>query len=368
MNTIVLRTILQRVLLQLLGIGPLLLLSACAASAFSPAASPERGPVLAAVESPTRTPAAMDLFEPSYTNPVYRSDFPDPHVLLVEDVYYAYGTTRGSSVNIRVMRSPNLLNWEYLGDALPALPKWAVMKPGYTWAPGVIQVEDKFLMYYVARDKVIDRQCIGVGSSDTAEGPYRDLNDVALVCQGELGGSIDAYPYRDDDGQIYLLWKNDGNCCALEVAIWIQALSPDGLTLSDEPVKLIVRDQPWERPLVENPAMLRYDNRYYLFYSGNWWESHKYAVGYAVCKTIMGPCEKPLAEPWFAFKNPVMGPGGQAFFLDSTGNLWMAYHAWTGVNVSYSDGGQRSLHIDLVTFEGGKPVTNGPTSSPQLFP
>jgi hypothetical protein len=63
-----------------------------------------------------------------------------------------------------------------------------------------------------------------------------------------------------------------------------------------------------------------------------------------------------------------MGPGGEAFFTDTEGNLWMAYHAWTGANVGYSGGGQRSLRIDLVTFEGDKPVTNGPTYTPQLIP
>jgi hypothetical protein len=29
---------------------------------------------------------------------------------------------------------------------------------------------------------------------------------------------------------------------------------------------------------------------------------------------------------------------------------------------------KRSLHIDLVTFEDDKPVTNGPSSTPQLLP
>ncbi len=216
--------------------------------------------------------------------------------------------------------------------------------------------------------KSSDRQCIGVAVSEDADGPFKDPNESPFVCQTELGGSIDAYPYKDDDGRLYLLWKNDGNCCGLEVALWIQELSPDGMNLVGEPVKLIERDQPWERPLIENPAMVKHNDRYYLFYSGNWWESHEYAIGYAVCETVTGPCEKPLNGPWFKYKNPVMGPGGEAFFTDKEGNLWMVYHAWTGAEVGYSGGGERSLHIDLVTFEGDTPVTNGPTYTPQLLP
>src|SRR5690349_837074 len=100
-------------------------------------------PVATQTESPTLTAGATELSGPSYTNPVYERDFPDPHIILVDDTYYAYATTNGSSVNIRVMRSPDLLTWEELGDALPAIPKWAMINAGFTWAPGVMQIEDQ---------------------------------------------------------------------------------------------------------------------------------------------------------------------------------------------------------------------------------
>ena len=346
----------------------LLLLSACAASPTPPATTVlTHKPVSTQVESPALTAEPTELSGPSFTNPVYKHDFPDPHVILVDDLYYAYATTNGNTINIRAMSSPDLVNWAEPSDALPALPKWAKLNSGFTWAPGVMEIEGQFVMYYVARDKAADLQCIGRAVSDVPSGPFTDPDEYAFICQTDLGGSIDAYPFRDVDGKLYLFWKNDGNCCGLEVALWVQELSPDGLTLVGEPVKLIIRDQPWERPLIENPAMVEQDGSYYLFYSANWWESHEYAVGYAVCETVTGPCEKPLDEPWFKFKAPVMGPGGEAFFTDSNGNLWMAYHAWTGANVGYP-AGKRSLHIDRVTFEDGKPVTSGPSSTPQLFP
>jgi beta-xylosidase len=240
-----------------------LLLSACAPA-------PQATPTAASTEvtqtrPPTQTPAPTALPGPSFTNPVYPEDFPDPYVLVVDDTYYAYATTNGSTTNIRVIRSKDLVNWEELGDALPALPEWSILSSGYTWAPGVVQIEDQFLMYYVARDEEADRQCIGIGVSDDPAGPFRDPNKEAFICQTELGGSIDAHPFKDEDGKLYLLWKNDGNCCGLEVALWIQELSPDGMNLVGEPVKLIERDQPWERPLIENPAMVLHNDTYYLF-------------------------------------------------------------------------------------------------------
>jgi len=343
------------------------LLSACA-PAVQTAMQTAPTEEITTTTNTTQTPVPTALSGPSFTNPVYNDDFPDPYVLLVGDTYYAYGTTNGSTVNIRTIKSNDLVHWEELGDALPALPEWSVLQSGYTWAPGVTEVGDQFLMYYVAREEDFDRQCIGVAVSDNPAGPFRDPNKEAFVCQPRLGGSIDAYPFKDDDGKLYLLWKNDGNCCGLDVALWVQELSPDGMSLVGEPVKLIERDQSWEQPLIENPAMVKHNDKYYLFYSGNWWESYEYAIGYAVCETVKGPCKKPLNKPWFKYKNPVMGPGGEAFFTDKEGNLWMAYHAWTGADVGYSGGGERSLHLDLVTFEGDTPVTNGPTYTPQLLP
>jgi beta-xylosidase len=281
----------------------------------------------------------------------------------VEDAYYAYSTNSSNS-NIPVLRSTDLVTWERLGDALPALPEWASPNQGLTWAPGVIQIGDSFVLYYTTRDTASDKQCISRAVSDRPAGPFTDDSAEPFICQADLGGSIDPYPFLDESGALYLFWKNDGNCCGLPVGLWVQQLSEDGLSLVGEPTELIQRDQAWERPLIENPAMVEVDGSYYLFYSGNWWESHEYAVGYAVCETITGPCEKPLTEPLFAFANGAMGPGGQSFFTNAGGDLWMAYHAWTGVDVGYP-AGERSLRIEPVTFEDGRPVILGPTTDPQ---
>ena len=46
---------------------------------------------------PPLLPTETELAGPSFTNPVYKNDFPDPHVILVDDTYYAYAHN-GSSV------------------------------------------------------------------------------------------------------------------------------------------------------------------------------------------------------------------------------------------------------------------------------
>jgi beta-xylosidase len=344
----------------------LLLLLALAAglagcnTASSPTPADQAQTAAQTAPAPTAT-----LSGPVYDNPVYDRNFPDPHVLRVGDIYYAYSTA-DAGANIPVVRSTDLVHWESLGDSLLAVPSWS--QPGHTWAPGVIQVGEQLVMFYTTRHNESNRQCISVAVSEKPEGLFVDNSTGPLICQLDLGGSIDPYPFRDENGQLYLFWKNDGNCCGKPVGLWVQPLSDDGLTLTGEPVELIQRDQAWERPLIENPAMVEHEDTYYLFYSGNRWESHEYAVGYAVCETITGPCVKPQAEPIFTFTPEVLGPGGESFFTDAEGNLWMAYHAWTDATVGYP-AGQRSLHIDPVTFaEAGKPVITGPTSDPQPLP
>jgi beta-xylosidase len=285
-------------------------------------------------------------------------------VILVGDTYYGY-STNAANQNIPIISSTDLAHWQRERDALPALPRWAKLVFGLTWAPGVIQIDDdSFLLYFVSRDKESDLQCIGMATSDSPIGPFKDDSDEAFVCQTDLGGSIDPYPYRDADGQLYLYWKNDGNCCGKPVELWVQQLSDDGQTLRGKPQALIARDQPWEVPLVENPAVVEDAGEYYLFYSANRWDTFEYAVGYAACDSATGPCTKPLREPVFKYTLDIFGPGGESFFTTADGSLFMAYHGWLAPNVGYPQG-QRSLFIDPVTFQDGAPVMTGPTIDPQ---
>jgi len=335
--------------------------------------SPEPG------SSPSLAPPAS-ISGPAYDNPVFRSDFPDPHIIVADGKYYAY-STNSAGQNVPIISSDDLATWQRERDALPILPSWTGLNFGTRWAPGVIQIDDTFVLYYVACDANfkspgytgqvcvlpvdrVDRQCIGIAIADNPLGPFTDESDEPFICQYEMGGSIDAYPFRDADGQLYLYWKSDGNCCGLPVSLWVQRLADDGMTLTGEPVELIARDQVWEIPLIENPAMVEWNGSYYLFYSANRWDTIEYAVGYAVCESALGPCEKPQDGPIYRYTQQVFGPGGQAFFNDADGDLMMVYHAWQAPLVGYPRG-QRMMQIDPVTFEDGVPVITGPTTDPQ---
>ena len=292
----------------------------------------------------------------AYTNPVYAWDFPDPFVLNVGRIYYAYGT-ESNGKNIPVLQSEDMINWRLLPDALPVLPAWA--SPGHNWAPSVLQRGDVFVMYYSVRDTASKQQCISRATSPTPAGPFTDGSTAPLVCQVLLGGSIDPAPFVDRDGMVYLTWKADTWYGV--ATLWSQPLSADGLTLEGEPVQLLKADEPWESNIIEAPFMVLQDERYFLFFSGNRWDTAAYATGYAVCASANGPCVSSSRNPVMAARGTVTGPGGASFFTDARGVFHVAYHAWAVGRVGYSAGGRRTLRVDDVTFTSGMPALHGPT-------
>lgn len=304
----------------------------------------------------------------TYTNPVLRADFPDPFVLLDNGTYYAYATN-GSGKNIQLARSTDLVTWEVLSDAMPATPKWAKFGGSLIWAPEVMKIGSTYVMYYVARDKASDRQCVGVATANSPEGKFADKSDKALVCQSDLGGTIDPDPFRDGD-KLYLYYKNDGNCCGMHTDLWAQELSPDGLSLVGEPSKLIENTEPWEGSVVEAPTMWKHDDKYYLFFSANNYAGFEYAVGYATCDTPTGPCQQAQENPILSSrmnKQPlVVGPGHQCL-VQVGDQTWIVYHVWN-VNSNGMRGSNRYMYIDRLDWKNGKPVVEGPTTDPQPAP
>jgi beta-xylosidase len=54
----------------------------------------------------------------TYTNPVIYSDFPDPDVIRVDSVYYMVSTTMFIFPGVTILKSYDLVNWEYCSNAV----------------------------------------------------------------------------------------------------------------------------------------------------------------------------------------------------------------------------------------------------------
>jgi len=283
-------------------------------------------------------------------NPVIDDDFPDPDVLEVDGVYYAYAT-EGNLRNVRAARSTDLVEWEMLPDALPTLPRWVI--PGKTWAPEVTQVEPgRYVLYFTATNFQPTSQCIGVAVSDSPEGPFEVVGDQMLVCPTEEGGAIDASTFRADDGSLHLLWKNDGNCCGLDTWLYRTPLSADGTQLAGEHVRLIKQDQPWEGDLVEAPTLVERDGTFTLMYSANSYGGAEYTIGYAQAPSLDGPWAKhpePLLQTT-ELGGIYVGPGGQDVVAGPDGQDLLVFHSWYGGNT------YRAMNVLPLGWQDGRPV------------
>jgi beta-xylosidase len=289
--------------------------------------------------------------------PSYPKDFPDPHVIYAGGRYVAYATGT-DGLELQVMTSGDLAHWGSVSNPLPHPPLWAAL--GFTWAPGVVRLGGRYVMYYTARYLTTDKQCIGLATSSAPTGPFVDNSVLPFICQQP--GSIDPDPVIAADGKPYVVWKSDDNSSGQRTNLWSQALSGDGLSLVGSPRRLIEGNvtyglvPSWQRLVVEGPAMVLSGGAYYLFYGGGKWDSRGSGIGYAVCSSPLGPCsDRTMAAPWVATRAAVVGPQGPSIFRDSRGQLRLAFAAWTGP-VGYANGGVRSLWLGNLSFSSGRPV------------
>jgi beta-xylosidase len=325
--------------------------------------SPGTSPATPSLPPGTQAPSPD---QDEFVNPVIRGQsFADPFVLRAGGTYYAYATTDGIR-HISIARSNDLIEWEQLDDALPAFPQYI---SGDTWAPEVYRISDRFVMYYTGRAWRLQRpdgtgpQCIGLAVADRPEGPFVDEREEPLVCQPELGGTIDATVLEDVDGTRYLVYKNDGNCCAQLTRFYARRLSEDGLSVVGEEADLgLSNDSFWEGRVIEAPTSLVHDDTYYLFFSANDFAGPDYAVGYATASAPLGPYQDAEENPILTTVPGALGPGHQAIVADDDGDPWMVYHAWDAGLI------YRQMWIDRLVFEDGRPVVEGPTTDTQHRP
>ncbi|MDQ4087794.1 MAG: glycoside hydrolase family 43 protein [Pseudomonadota bacterium] len=324
-----------------------------------------------AASAPAMQPQAA---APSFDGPVLRTNFADPFVLPHRDRFLAYATNMyGDRANVPMAFSTDLVNWQLMAvpgnpdefhDALPNLPAWAAR--GSTWAPEVLQLGERFILYFTAKHRRSDQQCVGAAVASNPRGPFVPQGSEPLICQHRLGGTIDASPFRDADGQLYLYFKNDGNhhSARTTTQLWGQRMSADGLSMLGEPVALERNDAEWEGHITEAPFMVRRGGRYILFFSANDYYWHRgerlsrYATGYATCQTPLGPCVDAAENPILASRREpdcLSGPGHPAVF-EAGGRHYIAFHAWGTRGGCRRGEESRYMHILPLDWNGDAPV------------
>ncbi len=245
--------------------------------------------------------------QPTYTNPVLNASFADPAILREPDGTFVAFATQSHDAHIQVARSPDLVHWTMLGDALPIQPKWTSERHKF-WAPDVHRRGDTYVMYFaaepntsteVAKGEAANGMCIGMATSHTASGPYTDAGQPVLCGPG----FVDIDPMGFDDpktGKKLLYWGSGFE------PLKVQELAPDRLHFApgSHPTN-VVNTRPGGGPgnyrkLIEGAWTTFHDGWYFLFFSGdNCCGPHAhYAVMVARSRSPFGPFElKPQPQP-----------------------------------------------------------------------
>ena len=309
----------------------------------------------------------------TYTNPVHDAYFADPFVLEVDGVYYAYGTVALPGRTVPGLVSTDLVNWEELGDVLQPLdPPLEVY-----WAPEVAANEGRFHMYYSAGRAEGEGHQLRLACSADPKGPFLDSG---VVLDPDEPFTIDAHPFRDDNGSWYLFYCRDfleGD--RVGTGIVVSELA-DMRTLVG-PRKTVVRPfadwnlfaeerhwygRTWDWYTVEGPFVRKRGGRYYCFFSGGAWREPNYGVSYAVADHPLGPYEVAAGDgPTLLRTVPdaVLGPGHASIVTSAKGGVdYLVYHAWD------PDRGARLMRIDRLDWTPDGPRCDGPSTEPRPVP
>ncbi|MBO0361138.1 family 43 glycosylhydrolase [Hymenobacter sp. BT186] len=329
------------------------LLGACQQTKSTVVTSPTAGTAETQVE--TNEPAL------AIANPVLAGDFPDPSITKVGDTYWATATSSNWGPVFPLLKSTNLKDWELAGHVFPnELPAWADY---YFWAPEISQEGDKTYIYYTAHKKG-GNLAVGVAVADNPAGPYRDLGPLV----GQEVGSIDGFAMRDEKGDLYLIWKEDGNSRNLPTPIWAQRLNEEHTALLGEKKELFRNTAPWEGNLVEGVAMVKRNDYFYAFYAANGCCGHNctYGTGVARAKSLLGPWEKYEKNPILTKNDKWACPGHGTVF--NRGNRWyMLHHAYD--TRSFEFVGRQGVVSEFTwTAEGWPEFTNNGSVPVQAAP
>jgi xylan 1,4-beta-xylosidase len=258
--------------------------------------------------------------------PVIAGDWPDPTSIFDSGEHVAVTTSSGWAPGLRVLRSPDLASWRITGEVFRRPPQWVLRN---LWAPEITRLTSgRLAVFYSALPrKKGSWYCIGVATAARAEGPWRDRGRP-LRCGRD--GSIDAFPVRDEQGRLNLLWKNDGNAFGRPTFIYGQRMAENGMRLLGRPKRLLRNTSRWEGGVIEAPAVIRRPDAFYMLYSGALCctKRCRYAVGAARAPRLLGRWRKFAGNPILSSGNGWRCPGHTGLATDASGAVTVLFHAY----------------------------------------
>lgn len=303
------------------------------------------------------------------------SGFADPVIFLWNDMYY-YIATNDNTGDVgfwvrEAERLPDLF--------LPETPQHLILDKNEEkgliqtfWAPEFHVIGGRVYLLFAVSGDTFDPQChmmrLKENGSIIRAGDWEDPVRVRKkegTFLGEKGITLDMTHFSNG-GRSYLIWSYRENCMAegdTGSMLYIASTDPDQpWQLTSDPVLLSRPLYGWENVAGtinnEGPYPLLTEDTIYITYSGGSACNWTYAIGLL----SIGRDEDPLdVTRWKKSPYPVLstadldgiyGPGHNSFFLDKSGDTYIAYHA---EKTAYDS--PRSTMLHRIRFrENGEPV------------
>lgn len=176
--------------------------------------------------SPGKIPLQPLLTE--NVHPQILCGYGDPAVLKTDDGYWLVATSNDAPDAFPVLHSDDLLHWQHCAFVFPEgkQPGWAAKGRQISdfWAPEMVQVGAEYWLCYTAR-RTNNALAIGLAKARHPAGPWKDGGrplilgdpiDSGIPAKGGealvmSGGVIDSHIFKDEDGALYIFWKDDRN-------------------------------------------------------------------------------------------------------------------------------------------------------------
>lgn len=163
----------------------------------------------------------------TYTNPVIPADFPDPDVIRVGDTYYMVTTTMFVFPGVPIIRSKDLVNWEYCSNTVPRFDFSSCYdldtcnRYGHgQWATSIKYHNGKFYLLFITLNEG-GFMC----TAENAEGPWK----VTHLPKGFYDPGL----FFDDNGKIYVA-QGYGKISITEVDSNLIAIGRDSLVYTGD--------------------------------------------------------------------------------------------------------------------------------------
>jgi arabinan endo-1,5-alpha-L-arabinosidase len=314
-----------------------------------------------------------------YQNPLFEPDLADPTFVRANDGwFYAYGTENDWASGLDrltpIVRSKNLVKWEYAGDAFATKPSWK--SSGGLWAPQIVLRNGNYYLYYSFSTWGDSNPGIGLATSEHPDGPFTDQGKVFDSNSIGVRNSIDQFFIETGSGRnkhLYLFWGSFEGIYGIELADNMK-------TTVGEKFKIAGNG-------FEGSYIYPKDGKFYYFgSSGNCCEgaNSQYRLSVAVADNIKGPYKTkdgrdilPNGQEGTPFLHGSeasgwVGPGHNAEIItDDEGHDFILYHAIDIKKPLLPNGAtRRPLMMDEIIWQDGWPTIqdNVPSSTLKRAP